>query len=133
MRIEDYGKMAATFVDTKTATAVRIYPHPTCREIAPTYAPEAANRWESYLLGYQRMPVTELLAYQFVQLRQPVCDIISRPGIRAVCDQCGEEIINQREVRRDGRVLCRACGMTAYYDVLGEAFAEVQGKENSHN
>lgn len=115
MRIEDYGKMAATFVDTKTETAVRISPHPTCRDIAPNYAPEAANRWESYLLGYQRMPTAELLAYQLVQLRQPVRDMISRPGIRTVCDACGEEIINQREVVQGGRVLCQTCATGGYY------------------
>lgn len=41
MRIEDYGKMAATFVDIKTETAVRIHSHPNCRKAAKNYAPEA--------------------------------------------------------------------------------------------
>ena len=117
MRIEDYGKMAATFVDTRTETAVRVYPHPNCRDVAVTYAPEAKNKWESYLLGYQRMPAEELLAYQIVQLRQPVSEIISKPGIRTLCDKCGEEILNHREVVRGNLTLCKGCAGNAYYIV----------------
>ena len=41
LRIVDYGKVAATFIDTKTETAVRIAPHPLCRERALAAAPEA--------------------------------------------------------------------------------------------
>ena len=115
MRIEDYGKMAATFVDTRTETAVRVYPHPQCREVARHYAPEAKNKWESYLLGYQRMPVAELLVYQAVQLRQSVKDIISKPGMRTLCDKCGEEILNQREILSHGMTLCKGCHGDAYY------------------
>ena len=115
--------MAATFVDTKTETAVRIFPHPACRETAPTYAPEAANRWEGYLLGYQRMPAAALLVAQVVQLRRPVSEIISRPGIRTTCNRCGEEIINQREIVQAGEVLCRACATGGYYWVAEMATA----------
>lgn len=117
MRIEDYGKMAATFVDTRTDTAVRIFPHPGCRSKALSYAPEAKNKWESYLLGYQRMPVTELLQYQVVKLVQPVTEIISRPGVRKLCDKCGEEIINQRELVQNNVTLCKGCAGEAYYVV----------------
>jgi len=80
MRIEDYGKMAGTFVDVKTETAVRIHPHPQCRDLAPSFAPEAKNRWESYLLGYQRMPAADLLVYQIVHLRRPVSEIMGKVG-----------------------------------------------------
>src|SRR5688572_20541649 len=34
MRLMDYGKVAATFVDTQTDRAVRIWPHPTARQQA---------------------------------------------------------------------------------------------------
>jgi formylmethanofuran dehydrogenase subunit E len=115
MRIEDYGKMAATFVDTKTETAVRIYPHPNCRQVAQNYAPEAKNKWQAYLWGYQRMPVTELLTYQTVQLNHPVAEIVSNPAFRSLCDKCGEEIINQREIVRSNLTLCKGCADGAYY------------------
>ncbi|MCP4420578.1 MAG: formylmethanofuran dehydrogenase [Chloroflexi bacterium] len=118
MRIEDFGKMAATFVDTKTETAVRIYPHPLCRENTMKYAPEAKNKWQGYLLGYQRMPTKELLAYQIVKLHQPITEIVSNPGIRTLCDRCGEEIINQREKMQGDITLCRGCAGESYYYVV---------------
>lgn len=31
------------------------------------------------------------------------------------CDVCGEEIINEREVHREGLTLCRACAGVSYY------------------
>jgi formylmethanofuran dehydrogenase subunit E len=117
MRVEDYGKSSVTFVDTRTERAWRITPHPDGRDIAARYAPEATNRWESMLLGYQRMPDEELLQWVEVTLKTPVKEIVSRAGVRANCECCGEEIINERELIVDGRTLCRACAGEAYYEV----------------
>ncbi|RMG95980.1 MAG: formylmethanofuran dehydrogenase [Chloroflexi bacterium] len=118
MRVEDYGKVAATFVDTRTEEAIRIAPSLEARELAPKYAPEARNRWEGYLYGYQRMPATELFVVQVVKLKTPVQAIISYAGKRTNCEVCGEEIINEREVLVDGRVLCRSCAGDGYYGVV---------------
>jgi formylmethanofuran dehydrogenase subunit E len=115
MRVEDYGKVAATFVDTQTGQAWRIAPHPNARRQAAPYAPEAKNRWQAMLLGYQRMPAAELLVAQRVELLTPVGEIISRAGQRTRCDRCGEEIINKREVMAGGEMLCRACALGGYY------------------
>lgn len=115
LRVEDYGKVAATFVDTGTERAVRIVPRRHARDLACLYATEARNKWESQLLGYQRMPVHELLSAQPVRLRTPVRETISRAGRRSVCTSCGEEILNEREVVAAGLILCRACFGEAYY------------------
>jgi formylmethanofuran dehydrogenase subunit E len=115
LRIEDYGKVAATFVDTRTGRAVRIVPRAGVRGLAPAYVPEARNRWEAQLLGYQRMPDDLLLTWQEVMLALPVQAIVSRPGLRTACQICGEEIINGREIVHEGSVLCRACVGGAYY------------------
>lgn len=115
MRVEDYGKSAVTFVDTHTDRALRISPHPEGRELAAHYAPEARNRWEAMLLGYQRMPDDELLLWEEVTLKTPVGQIVSRPGLRVTCARCGEEIINEREVHVEGQLLCRACAGDGYY------------------
>lgn len=118
LRIVDFGKVAATFIDTRTETAVRIFPHPLSRERAIAAAPEAPNRWRGYLLGYQRLADQELLVWQPVKLRADLKKLISRAGWRINCSLCGEEIINEREVHANGRVLCRACAGEAYYKVV---------------
>ena len=115
MRIEDYGKVAATFIDTKTICAWRIAPQASARTDASAYAPEATNRWQAMLLGYQRMPTEALLVAQPVELLTPIGEIISRAGQRVPCDRCGEEIINAREVHVDGATLCLACAGGGYY------------------
>jgi formylmethanofuran dehydrogenase subunit E len=115
LRIEDYGKVAATFVDTLTGRAVRIVPRRDARQLARAYAPAARNKWEAQLLGYQRMPAEELLAVQFVQLKTPIHRIVSRAGVKAICEICGEEIINEREVMHEGSLMCKACAGEAYY------------------
>lgn len=115
LRIEDYGKVAATFVDTETDIAIRIAPSPTARARAAAFAPEARNRWEAMLLGYQRMTPADIFVWQPVILTTPVAAIISRAGHRATCDRCGEEILNEREVMIGGLTLCRHCAYGGYY------------------
>lgn len=115
MRVLDFGKVAATFVDTQTGRAVRIVPSASTRKRARDYAPEAKNRWEAYLLGYQRMPDAELLEIQEVTLTVSLEKILSKDGYRVNCDRCGEEIINEREVMQDGLTLCRPCAGERYY------------------
>jgi len=115
LRIEDYGKVAATGADTLTGQAVRVTPRPGCRERALAYAPEARNKWEAQLLGYQRMPAAQLLSCETVQLTTGVAELLGTRRQRAVCEICGEEILNGREVPLDGRRLCRACAGPAYY------------------
>ena len=115
LRILDFGKIAATFVDTTTEETIRIIPQQEARLIAADYAPAAQNNWEAMLLGYQVMPVSDLFLVQHVQLDMPLSKIISRPGQKAICDLCQEEIINGREMTSNDRVLCRACAGESYY------------------
>ncbi len=121
LRVEDYGKIAATFVDTKTGRAVRIAPRLDVRQRAYAYVPDEKRHYFAQLRGYQVMPDEELLHIQAVELSTPIETIISRAGVRVNCDACGEEIINEREVHRDGRTLCRSCAGEGYYRSLDTA------------
>lgn len=117
MRIEDYGKVAATFVDSLDGRSIRVAPRPTARGRAVELVPEGPNHWEAMLLGYQRLADDDLLSIQAVTLTKPVGDLISHAGHRVCCAVCGEEIINEREVARGGEILCQACAGPAYYQV----------------
>lgn len=120
MRVIDYGKTAATFVDTVTERAVRIAPRLESRKRANDYAPNASDRWHAQLEAYQIMPAEELLRAEPVLLTVSLQTIISRHGLRVVCAECGEDIINEREVRVNGRVLCRACAGDSYYAAIAD-------------
>jgi formylmethanofuran dehydrogenase subunit E len=60
------------------------------------------------------MPTAELLSAVEVELLLDLDALIARPGIRVNCSNCGEEILNQREVIQDGTMLCRSCAGSGY-------------------
>ncbi|MBT3337073.1 MAG: formylmethanofuran dehydrogenase [Anaerolineae bacterium] len=118
LRVEDYGKVAATFVDVDSGRAMRVATRQDIRQHARDYAPEEKRRYYAMLKGYQAMPTQELLSVKEVVLTTPIETIVSRAGVRVNCDSCGEEIINEREVTHDDRVLCRACANPTYYQTV---------------
>lgn len=115
LRLMDYGKVAATLVDTTTCRAVRIWPSQKARALAGGYAPEASDRWHQQLEGYQVMPTREMLCASEVALTVSLDAIISRPGVRVICDRCGEEILNEREVVLPAGTFCTSCANGGYY------------------
>ncbi len=115
LRLEDYGKVAATFIDVKTKHAVRIAPQLDVRARTHAYAPDEPRHYFAQLHAYQIMPEAELLWIEQVVLTTPIEVIVSRAGLRVNCEGCGEEIINAREVHVGERILCRACAGTGYY------------------
>jgi formylmethanofuran dehydrogenase subunit E len=117
LRIVDFGKVAATFLDTYTEEAIRIVPNRRSRALASDYSPNARNDWEAMLLGYQLIPADNLFIIQRVQLINSLAKLISKPTKKSECKNCGEEIINGREVIRDGLTLCRACAGECYYQI----------------
>jgi len=121
LRIEDYGKVAATFVDVQTGAATRLTPRPDVRVRARDYVPGETRHYFAQLTGYQIMPDHELFSMTPVVLRTPVADLISRAGVRTTCAVCGEEIINEREIMVDGMAYCRSCWGPTYYQVTASA------------
>lgn len=117
MRVEDYGKVAATFVDTQTGEAIRLVPRADLRQRAHDLFAATRHNWEAELLGYQRLPAEEMFTVQSVTLNMPLEKIISRAGRKALCNVCGEEIMNERQILRAGLMLCRACAGESYYRV----------------
>jgi len=117
LRVEDCGKVAATFVDSKTGYAVRVAPRLDVRERACTFVPEETRHYFAQMRAYQIMPDEMMLTVQTVTLNDPIEKIISRPGLRINCDKCGEEIMNEREIHRGGQTFCRTCAGEGYYQI----------------
>ncbi len=115
LRVEDYGIAAATFIDAQTGRTIRVAPIVDIRERAYAYAPNEPRHYFAQMQAYQIMPDAEMFTFKDVQLITSVEAIVSRPGIRVNCDICGEEIMNEREVHREGLTLCRVCAGNAYY------------------
>jgi formylmethanofuran dehydrogenase subunit E len=132
MRIVDFGKVAATFVDTLTGEAIRIRPHPQAREHARAWAPPNVDDWHAMIEGYRDMPADDILQVQPVTLLVSMAALIGRPGLRVLCSMCGEEIMNAREVAGAGQVLCRGCAGDAYASVTDLAAGRAARSVTTH-
>jgi formylmethanofuran dehydrogenase subunit E len=109
LRLVDFGKIAATVIDTQKRQAVRVWPRPAIRTSACAYADGETRRWHAQRLGYARMPDAELLCIKSVPVPS---EAVSSPGrweSRTVCAECGEEVFDDRQVTIKGLDLCRAC------------------------
>jgi formylmethanofuran dehydrogenase subunit E len=115
LRVEDYGKAAATFVDTGTGRAMRVAPTLDIRQQACACCPEEPRHYFAQMQAYQVMPDEQMVTVTEVHLAIPIAKIVSRPGVRVDCASCGEEIMNEREVMLEGEPLCRACAGGSYY------------------
>jgi formylmethanofuran dehydrogenase subunit E len=124
LRVMDYGKLAATFVDTQSGRAIRIWPKAESRVLAEQNGMDELDCWHKQLEAYQVLPDEELFTVQPVQLTVSLEKIISLPGLRVNCEVCGEEITNEGEVLQGGRVLCRACAGERYYAPCGQGITE---------
>jgi formylmethanofuran dehydrogenase subunit E len=111
----DYGKMAASFLNTTTDHAVRILAREDARERAWAYAPSGATKKEAQLEAYKKMPEKELFVISPICLDVPEQDLPGHPLDRVTCDGCGEGINDGREVRQGKYTLCRSCANGAYY------------------
>jgi formylmethanofuran dehydrogenase subunit E len=118
LKYHDYGKLAATFLNTVTGEAIRVAALDSAREAADHFFPEIENKYERQLRAYKELPDEELFKTERVAVNLPTQDQPGRPVSRISCEQCGEGVNDHREVIREGRALCRACAGDAYYTRL---------------
>jgi formylmethanofuran dehydrogenase subunit E len=106
LKLADYGKFAATFINTDTGKAVRA----TVKEHFGSEQP-----LEETLKTIAGMPDGELVTLQEVTVHIPETDLPSPAKTKSVCAQCGERIMDGREIIDGTKTLCRACARGAYY------------------
>jgi formylmethanofuran dehydrogenase subunit E len=118
LKYRDFGKLAATFLNTENSQAVRVIALESSRELAKECFGHLASKKEQQLEAYKSLPDDELFSCQRVRVNLPEEDRPGHPLTRVKCDECGEGINDHREVERDARTLCRACAGERYYDVV---------------
>jgi formylmethanofuran dehydrogenase subunit E len=123
LKFRDWGKMAATFVDlgigdVTTRKAIRIAAKESSKALAKSMHPEIQNKNQQQMLAYREMSEDDLFTKQWVKVELPAEEFPGYKGDRIVCAECGEGINFRRELIRDGRILCRACGGERYYETL---------------
>jgi formylmethanofuran dehydrogenase subunit E len=117
LKFRDWGKVAATFVDVQTGRAIRVAAKESSKTLARTLHPEITDKNQQQMLAYREIADDDLFTTQWVKVELPPEEFPGYKGERIVCDSCGEGINFRREVRRDGKVLCRSCAGERYYEL----------------
>jgi formylmethanofuran dehydrogenase subunit E len=118
LKFRDWGKVAATFVDTVSGKAIRLAAKESSKALARSLHPEIADKNQQQMRAYREMSDATLFDECWVKVELPAEEFPGYKGERVVCDQCGEGINFKREVRRGGKVLCRACAGESYYRLV---------------
>lgn len=112
----DYGKVAATFLNTETGEAVRVVALEDSRQLAEARYPEIESKKERQFRTYREARDEELFKVEPVSVQYGEMDAPGRPRSRVACTHCGEGINDGREVLdASGVTLCRPCAHGGYY------------------
>jgi formylmethanofuran dehydrogenase subunit E len=118
LKFRDWGKMAATFVDLETGKSIRIAARESSKALAKQMHPEIANKNQQQMLAYREMSDDDLFLSQWVKVELPAEEFPGYKGECIVCDSCGEGINFRREIRQNGKILCRGCAGENYFRPL---------------
>src|SRR4051794_19058469 len=119
LKFRDWGKMAATFVDVATGKAERIAAKESSKELARRAHPELENKNQQQMLAYRELSDVELFDVAWVKVALAAEEFPGYKGERVACEACGEGINFRREVRREGKTLCRGCAGERYWEPMG--------------
>jgi len=127
IKLMDYGKMAATFIDTSTDRAVRISVQGDSNQkvdlIAQSSFPEKDEK-QANIAALKEISESELFSIRKVAVKLKPQDLPGKPLASTICQQCGEMVKDMREVVLAGKVLCRPCARgNDYYMVLSDPLA----------
>ena len=109
LKVRDWGKMAATFVDLQTGRAIRVAALESSKERARMLYPELENKNMQQMHAYREMADGELFSTEWVRVELAAREMPGYKSPRIACAVCGEGINYDREVMVDGRTLCAGC------------------------
>lgn len=115
LKFFDYGKVAATFLNTSSETAVRIVALDSARSLADARYPDLGVKKERQMRAYAEAGDEDLFKVESVELHLSDFDLPGHPRRRVMCKDCGEGINDGREVAGGDGVSCRACARGGYY------------------
>lgn len=119
LKFRDYGKVAATFLNTETGRAVRLAALDSSRILADTRYSFVESKKERQMRAYREASVEELFKIETVSVELKETDAPGRPRSRVTCERCLEGVNDGREiVGLDGKILCLPCAGGSYYEVL---------------
>ena len=125
LKLRDWGKMAATFVDLAAKLGadeykgLRVVALESSKESARALHPELPKN-EQQMRAYRELPDADLFSEQWVRVPLPPSEFPGFKGERVLCARCGEGVNFDRFAEVEGERFCLACAgaAPAYYTPL---------------
>jgi formylmethanofuran dehydrogenase subunit E len=125
LKLRDWGKMAATFVDLSAKLGeedykgLRVVALESSKARAKELYPELEKNAQQ-MKAYRELPDAELFAEQWVRVPLPASEFPGYKGERVACARCGEGVNFDRFVERGGQRVCLACAdaESVYYQPI---------------
>src|SRR5947209_3454082 len=118
LKFFDYGKVAATFLNTETGRAVRVVALDSSRKLADERFREIESKKERQFRAYKEASDEELFKVEEVEVVLNETDLPGRPRSRATCERCGEGVNDGREIKGvRGELLCVPCARGGYCSI----------------
>lgn len=126
LKLRDWGKMAATFVDLEARLddsdeykGLRVAALESSKARARELYPELEKNAQQ-MKAYREMPDEELFSEQWVRVPLPASEFPGYKGERVTCSRCGEGVNFDRFVDRNEERLCLSCATpeASYYSPL---------------
>jgi formylmethanofuran dehydrogenase subunit E len=133
LKLRDWGKMAATFVDLAapvavasdipTYKAIRIAALESSKARARELFPHIPDKNQQQMLAYRELPDADLFSEEWVAVPLHPREMPGYKSPRITCAQCGEGINYDREavsLSDPTKILCQGCAdpATRYYQPL---------------
>ena len=119
LKYVDYGKVAATFLNTETNRAVRIVSLESSRTLADERYSDIADKRTRQFRAYSEASDDELFKTELVSIELSEFDLPGSPRSRVTCVICEEGVNDGREViDENGDLICRGCQRGTYYSKL---------------
>ena len=107
----DYGKSAASFLNTRTGEAIRITSE------KRNHPPEGADLVEFF----NTIEDEVMFKISRIKINYTPNDLPGKPISEPFfCPHCGEKVIDGRQVVKDGVAMCKACAYGSYYETGDE-------------
>lgn len=124
IKMMDYGKNAATFIETQSGDAVRVSVRADSNEkverLAKTSFREMKEK-RANVAALTMIPEADLLMLQRVSIKLCPEDLPGKALEMVTCQYCGEMVRDSRHVYQGDTPLCKPCARgVAYYTLLAD-------------
>jgi len=105
VKVRHFGKTAMSFLDLNSGKAYRI--RVKMRE-HPALGTDIVAYWAQF-------SDDEIFDWYEVAIDLPPSELPGKPQSSVLCQNCGEEVLDRKEVVKDNRIFCRNCAEGSYY------------------